>query len=338
MALLTRYVNTGSTSGGDGTTNNTTGATRAYVSLSVAEAAEQADLVTAGDSIEILCSGTAADTTVCYFLGWTTGTSNTITVKPHADDVNTSGIYDATLYRLTPSTAWSLCIRDAVGNLTIDGIQVAPTGSNSTSLYSRPPSGSTYSVINCILKGIGASGQVGINFSGSGSDFYIVNNVAYDQALYGIRKDGYMSTGKVIVYNNTVDSCGTGLYLDSGLGTTSRIYNNLLTNNTTDYGAISTPTSTDNNVTSDATGPDSGHTSKTITYTDASGEDFSTSDSDVVDLGTDLSADSDYAVTDDIIGETRSSTPTIGAFEYVSGGSSFQPSWAMNTNQLIGGL
>ena len=83
MALITRYVNTGSTSGGDGTTNDTTGANRAYVSLSAAEAAEQTDLVSAGDSIEILCSGSTHDTTIVTFSGCTTGASNTITVKTH---------------------------------------------------------------------------------------------------------------------------------------------------------------------------------------------------------------------------------------------------------------
>lgn len=68
---VVRYVNTDSTPGGDGTTNNTTGATRAYASRSEWEAAEQKDLVTADEVHEVRVNGSANDgnTTIS---GWTT--------------------------------------------------------------------------------------------------------------------------------------------------------------------------------------------------------------------------------------------------------------------------
>ena len=78
MATVTRYVNTASTAGGDGTTNNTSGATRAYVSLSEWEASEQTDLVAAGDIHHCIFEG--SDTTAFTISGWTTGVSNYIKI------------------------------------------------------------------------------------------------------------------------------------------------------------------------------------------------------------------------------------------------------------------
>jgi len=96
MAIITRYVNTASSAGGDGTTNAITGANRAYVSLSEWEAAEQTDLVTDTDSHVVNCSGTTADTTAADILGWTTGVTNDITVNGD----NNTGIYNTSAYRL----------------------------------------------------------------------------------------------------------------------------------------------------------------------------------------------------------------------------------------------
>ena len=48
MASIIRYVNTASTAGGDGTTNNTSGATRAYATLAAAETALRQTLTGVG--------------------------------------------------------------------------------------------------------------------------------------------------------------------------------------------------------------------------------------------------------------------------------------------------
>ena len=69
MASFIRYVNTAS-SGGDGTTNNTSGATAAYASLK--DAADAAVTVASGDDYTILCTGTADTLTAAAdFTQWT---------------------------------------------------------------------------------------------------------------------------------------------------------------------------------------------------------------------------------------------------------------------------
>ena len=57
---ITAYVNTAS-SGGDGTTNNTSGATAAYASLNACLSARAKDLVTADEILLVKCTGSAAD-------------------------------------------------------------------------------------------------------------------------------------------------------------------------------------------------------------------------------------------------------------------------------------
>jgi len=157
MAVVTRFVNTASSSGGDGTTNNTTGATRAYVSLSAAEAAEQTNLVTDGDNIIFLCTGSSADTTATTFAGWTTGSANDIVVKPNTADESTTGIYDTGKYRLETSGTYENNIAMSSGGqwLTVQGIQSSVTGANSHCIHVVGSSGqgSKTFIVYCILHG-----------------------------------------------------------------------------------------------------------------------------------------------------------------------------------------
>lgn len=84
MATVTRYVNTASSAGGDGTTNGTAGATRAYATFLEWEAAEDTDLVTDGDVHIVNLDGAGgADSTASLtrISDWITGASNDITIQ-----------------------------------------------------------------------------------------------------------------------------------------------------------------------------------------------------------------------------------------------------------------
>jgi hypothetical protein len=99
----TRYVNPDSTAGGDGTTNATVGANRAYVPLNAWEAARQAVLA---DVEECICeTGGTADSTSVQISGWTTTASFYIDIKTSAGHRH-SGVWNASKYRLegTPVT------------------------------------------------------------------------------------------------------------------------------------------------------------------------------------------------------------------------------------------
>lgn len=84
-ATVQRYVNTNS-SGGDGTTNGTSGSISAYPSLSAWEAAEQTDLVADGDSHVVTCDNAGGDDSTAFTIdGWTTGASNPITIEANSN-------------------------------------------------------------------------------------------------------------------------------------------------------------------------------------------------------------------------------------------------------------
>src|SRR5690606_828489 len=72
MADTIRFVNRASSAGGDGTTNATSGANRAFATLAAAEAALQGT-INSGDRLLIYCDdgGAGNDTTVVVIAGWT---------------------------------------------------------------------------------------------------------------------------------------------------------------------------------------------------------------------------------------------------------------------------
>lgn len=307
------FVRTTADSGGDGTTNTDSSGdgSHAYNSLTAAEAGEQGDITSAA-SLDFLCHG-AADAGGTLFDGasWTTDSTHFITIKPQAADEH-NGIFDAAKYHKATSASYNNLIQVDPPFTVIDKMQAIATNSASRGFYIT---GANQTVTSCIVNGTGV-GRDGIvsNSSGSGTNqVTIVNNINYDLTGNGIQKQGFDSNITLAIYSNTANNCATGMRIASG-HSSSRIFNNLMTNNTTDY-VINGAVASDDNVSSDATSPETAHRNKTITYTDASGGDFSTSDSDIVDLGTDLSSDSLFPVTTDIIGVSRSSTPDIGAFE-----------------------
>lgn len=122
MATVTRYVNTNSTAGGDGTTNGTAGATRAYASMSEWEAAEQTDLVTDTDLHIVNLDGAGGDDTTDIGIGgWTTGSANDITCQQ-----NSAG----TAYSLVASGSIGV-LRLAEDYIIIDGIYIENTSTGS---------------------------------------------------------------------------------------------------------------------------------------------------------------------------------------------------------------
>ena len=102
MADFTRYVNTAS-SGGDGTTNNTSGATAAYASIK--DAADAAITVASGDTYTILCTG-GEDllTAVADFTQWTmNGTGYQLTIEPNTGQGHNNK-FDSSKYHIKSTT------------------------------------------------------------------------------------------------------------------------------------------------------------------------------------------------------------------------------------------
>jgi len=333
MATITRFIRTSADSGGTGANNTDSGGTHAYDSLANAIIGEDG-VDHSGNDLILICSvgsGSAADTSIAYFnnANWSTP-PDSITVQS-ADGI--SATYDTAKYRLEGASGYSATLRYAVStDFTVEDLQVSVTGSGSTaSGIWFIPVATSIGIIrrNIVKQGSAAHNRFGIRVSSietSGEECDIVNNVVYDftngSTGIGILDNHTFLGGTIAIYNNTIDSCQTNLSSGSNSGGAGviRIFNNCLTNGVgVDYSENSyAGRTTDNNVTSDATGPDSAHIDKTITYADAGGKDFQTSDSDIVGLGTDLSADGTYAFDIDLLSVSRGGVFDIGAFQDVS--------------------
>ena len=134
LAAVTNYVNTDSTTGGDGTTTNTTGSTRAYVRLLDAVDALP-DPVTEGRLIQVM--GTKADTTPVIAANWDMRTTNGgfIMVQQHAS-YRHGGVYDTSKYRIE-ITNESGIYNSVPGKVFLDGLQIrAATSTTGGSSYS----------------------------------------------------------------------------------------------------------------------------------------------------------------------------------------------------------
>lgn len=344
MATVTRYVNLASTAGGDGTTNATTGANRAYASLVEWEAAEQTDLVSAGDTHVVECSGDGQDVGQLSIAGWTTGASNTITVTVASGSRHngTSRQVSGAGYQIAADVTTGV-FRPQTDYVSAEFLDVYASGTTSTEAI-RVPSALT-------------SGDNQITFTGcifstaktTGSSAYLVNlrgadaNVTFRNCIgYGvIRSMDGRYCGAVEVSHCTFwrHDDQLGLMLDAD-ATVTNTYVGKASGSAEDFWTSGTAPSGSNNASSDtsaATDYTSSLTSKAgadqfVSVTRGS-EDFTLkSGSDLEGAGTPLGA-----VTD-IIGTARDgTTPDIGAFEFVAAGSGFQAAWARGSNILIGG-
>ncbi len=319
MTDFSFFVRISSTAGGDFTANVDTGATRAAPTLAVCEAGIRGTVYSAGDTITIFCSvgsGSAADTSAVNFqdANWSNPPDSVVVIT----NDGTVAAYDTGKYRLEGSAAYvGLITCNVQMDFQVDGIQFTVSGGNgSRCMLLSGKSGFTYNAQNNLGRETGGTNTHGLQFGVAGGIFEIINNVFFDFAVFGINKSAYMGSGSVACYSNTVDNCVTGIRFSSGAGANIRIFNNICTDNTTSDFTLANVDASDNNLSSDASSPDTAHRSKTVTY--AGVGDFQTSDADVVGLGTDLSADSLFAFSTDRLGVSRGGSWDIGAFQDVA--------------------
>lgn len=227
------YVNTASTAGGDGTTNGTAGATRAFASLSEAEAALQAVL---SEDMFIDCCGSTADSTAVTVDGWTNG-SYRLTIR--GNDSDSTGAHKGTSYNTgkyrVATSGGTFALRIMEASTTIFQIQV--NLASAAGWGTLDDGGATISgciVDSLILKGDSAARANGLQWNLSTNNFNKAKNlIVYDMdhAVY-MRQDSAGSGNSEIINCTAVDST-TGIrgrgsnYIDT--------YNNLSVLNTSDW-------------------------------------------------------------------------------------------------------
>ena len=317
MANTIRYVNAGS-AGGDGTTQELSGGTAAYASLQAALEAERTDL-TAANTLEIICEGSTADTTLVYpSSGWTTDATHYVYIHPGTSDQH-SGVWSDSIYRLTNKLS-----NAQINHLHIQGLQIKWGGTGSGgSVVSLSGAGAGWHKFerNLVVnnhQSVGNPGPSGLSMVRSTQDYYAWNNIIYvaSTATFTTIGDGILcgtSADPVFVANNTAYGFTNNFNAVSGTWT---VRNNLAFGHiTADYsGTFGT---SENNLSEDATAPTGGTEVISASVTFSGTDDFRVTAGDSIDAGVTVS-DDPPAFTDDITGTARAGTWDIGAFEFVT--------------------
>lgn len=335
-----RYVNSASTAGGDGTTNGTAGATRAYATLAAAISAEATNLVTADVYLQILCCGTTADSFDGDFTGFTTDATRYVEIQGNTGDSAGAhaGIFSTSYFRLSYTKDTGFTPRSYSGtrfDLRLTNLQMENTGGdgerrNGINLTSYSGNGELY-VKNCLIRynpsgGATTNDNHGFraNASTGAIKIYLINNVIYGFREAGLFWDAKSSGEQLLLYNNTfsgnnldgTDGVNVSMDVTNTTGEILIMKNNILTT----FSCSGTPETYthSNNGTTDTSSPDNTYDSQTYTYvnTTLATADYhlSSADTGAKDKGADLSADGTYAFSDDCGRVTRIGTWDQGAF------------------------
>lgn len=234
--MTIRYVNTASTAGGDGTTNATTGANRAYATLAEAETALQAVLT---EDMNILCAGATADARTT-FDGWTAG-SFRIYIKGNPDDAAGVhvGIWDVNKYRITAASGTLATLEIIEDSVTVSRIQLTTTHLDGMAVGRAGPVGLAFIADSLVLKGSGTtSSSIGAALADlNNTNVKVRNCIAYDWVIGIYTRQEAAGAGDSFIVNNTVHSCAQGIrgHDNSGAATYIQAVNNLSVGNTSDW-------------------------------------------------------------------------------------------------------
>jgi parallel beta-helix repeat protein len=289
------------------------------------------DLYTNNYQLNVPCYyDSAADTTAVTISGYTTYSTNYIKVyTPYniSTEANNSqrhsGKWDDSKYNLNISSNWTGGIYNIVNYSRIEGLQVKMSAQYGSAIYTSPGNSlskngseirASSNIIDSLYPSVFNSGIYG----GMYTTNIIYNNIISNFGYAGIRSATWTNYATYIVYNNTIIDCGAasgvGISASGDSSTSAYVRNNIVQGQYANYGTPSNSGATSNNISQDATSPDSSYRNKTVNFSDKANKDFhlAESDSSARNAGADLSADTNLAVTTDIDGNSR---PTQGVFD-----------------------
>lgn len=321
-----------------------------YTSLSAWEAGEQGDLVTADQIRQAECYA-MADTTPCTIDGSTTDDTRYMRVYTPSSERH-DGTYRTDKYRIEVSDVPGLVLADHATR--IEGLQVKMTMATdgvhhkaaifpcyNFSLGANQFQRVSHCVVlvdttgradNTNIQGVGL--DVGASAASPRPKVYVWNTVTYRIGTGGGYNDhtgvhGGAADVDLVAYNCTSVGFNYGFRVRA-VAAGVLVKNNVARGSTIGFyvaaPATSFDTGSDYNRCDDANSIPGANSqnSVTVAFVDYAGNDYHLAGSDTVakDAGTDLSADSLLAFSDDIDGQTRTGTWDIGADEYVATGAS----------------
>lgn len=329
--MANRYVNTASTAGGDGTTNATSGANRAWANLAEAANGLGASLST---PIDLYCEGSAADTSNVDQTVWdfTTTATNKLRIigeqSPLHPNFSTakSGKYDTSLYHITCTNRNGL-YNNIPEHIEFHGIQVHVTVSNAgsyiafkTSNANQTASDITCRVAHCIAKATQTSGTVtGFESrppTSPGRGTVKTWNCLAIDCNQGYTNDFGLSGDIGEFYNCTSAGCGYGF-----VEATTMLVINCLATATTNIGFVGTFEASSNyNAEDDGNGAPGANSrsGQTFTFVNAAGDDWHLASTDTGAKGFGTADPGSGLFSDDVDGQTRGATWDIGFDQYVA--------------------
>ncbi len=284
-----------------------------YTSLSGWDAGEAADITAAGDDeIHRAQCNDFEDTTKCTIGGWTTDATHYWEIFANDDH---AGVRTAAAFEFNPAVKDAFKINDATVHGRIIGIQILCDAELASGTGQYINCGNTAGRVwwnKCIFDGSGATINSGttkdatiLNLKNAGTTNVATNCLFYNWLETASSFDFLVVSGKqYLLYNCTVQDCDVGITAkDANVKAKNVIANDCTNGFDGTFHADSITNASD--ITSDAPGtsPQTGE----VTYENEGGDDFHLGSGDTIalDNGTDLSADGDFAFSDDIDGDTR---------------------------------
>jgi hypothetical protein len=315
MAEVVRYVDPDATGAADGTSW-----TDAYTSLDAWEAAEQTDLVTAGDwhHVYVRASAGTIDSSELDLNGWTTGSSNYILIEAASGDEALKTGWDDTRYRLEIGGFEEVDISSGTDHVRFQGIQFQlNTGSSNRYLFNMTAGdGADIRFDSCRFRSIGAgTGGEAIRcaFSSGATREIIIQNSIFT-GFTGPALN-LSSTWNVSIYQTVIYDCGTGIgqtSSGSNVATNCAVFNC-----TDDFNAT---------ITIDHCASDDGDGTNAVapSGSDWANEfpDYATGDFTLGNTGNLFQGGTTITggPSTDIDGDSWGATPSIGADEYIAAG------------------
>ena len=304
------------------------------------------NLTVANTVLNVACYADGVDTTAVTIGGWTTDATRYIRIftPTQLSEVGTrqrhTGAFGTGGYQLNVTNALAISNpATGTGYLRIEGLVIQLTVNNnntSNGIWSGPNMAADVRISHNIIKGIITDGVTGfpsgIQIGGNNANVHkIWNNVVYDfphstaEAAQGIG----LNDGVAYVFGNTVFNCNTGIIKFSGADAGTEVRNNASLHDTVlkptyvdyKYLALAPAATRSANVSSDASSETAALRNKTAyaTYFENTGAgDFHLLNTSLIlwtANGTDLSADANLPVTNDIDVAARV-RPDIGADEF----------------------